>query len=275
MQVETFLPCFPGFYGTNFEFDNEDLELDNINEKRAEIGLKPIGYEDVKWSYHDYHIEVSKKAVSYIEGKLNEIGLDCKLAFKELKSPREYNFSTDMIIIDAEFDAEQVRKLFFECSIDAIEQMFDNFRPRPGFSPFSETVKKASMNYWQATDFDNFQDFGWAAKVILESHQDTEFNMDEFIEKSTHEVEVGIDNYSDLVPEKTYSETHEPNGDVVYSFENAKLRQAYNPISGTYFGTEISGFRDALFTFFQEYQNEIEEFIHPEDFFKSIGAVRI
>lgn len=42
MQVQTFLPCFPGFYETNFEFDNEDQELEYINEKRAENSLPAI-----------------------------------------------------------------------------------------------------------------------------------------------------------------------------------------------------------------------------------------
>lgn len=200
MTVETFLPLFPGFYETYFEFDDEDMELENINEKRAEIGLKPIGYDDVKWSYHEYHLNVSKKAVGYIEAKLNELGIECKLTFKELQSPREYNFSNDIIIIDAEFEVEKVREMFFECPNQAINVFLGKFLPRDGFSPFSETVKKADVEYWQTTDFNNFHDFGLACEVILESHHDTGFDMDEFVEKSTHEVEVGIDNYDELVP---------------------------------------------------------------------------
>ncbi len=125
MTTETFLPCFPGFYGTIFEFDNEDQELEYINEKRAEAGLPTIGYDDVKWKYHDYHIEVSKKAVGYIETKLNELGLECKLTFREMKSPREYNFSTDVIYVDAEFDPERLRKLFMEVDSDALPGFFN------------------------------------------------------------------------------------------------------------------------------------------------------
>ncbi len=200
MQVETFLPCFPGFYETQFEFENEDQELEYINEKRAEIGLKPIGYDDVEWSYHDYHIEVCKKAVWYIETKLNELGIECKMTFKKLQSPREYNFETDMIIIDAEFEAEQVRKAFMDVDSDALPGFFDRFLSSSSFSPFSETVKKAELSYWKETSFETFHDFGLACELILNSHADSEFSMDEFIEKSTHEVEVGIENYSDLVP---------------------------------------------------------------------------
>jgi hypothetical protein len=105
-----------------------------------------------------------------------------------------------MIIIDAEFDAEQLRKLLFECPINAIEAMLENFKPSSGFAPFSETLKKASLEYWQKTDFENFHDAGWAMQTILESHPDTEFDEDNFCFLSTHEVEVGIENYNELVP---------------------------------------------------------------------------
>lgn len=77
---------------------------------------------------------------------------------------------------------------------------FERFLPSPGFSPFSETVKKAELSYWKETSFDTFHDFGLACELILSSHIDSEFSMDGFIEKSTYEVEVGIENYSDLVP---------------------------------------------------------------------------
>lgn len=199
MQVETFLPCFPGFYGTYFEFENEGQELEYINEKRAENGLEPISYDDVKWEYQSYRETVSKKAVSYIEDRLNEMGIQCKLAFKKLQMPREYNFSTDMIIIEAEFEAEQVRKAFMELDTAVLPGFFDQFLPSSGFSPFSETMKKADVKYWMQTDFDNFHDFGLACELILTSHIESQFDMDEFVEKSTHEVEVGIENYSDLI----------------------------------------------------------------------------
>ncbi len=200
MQTETFLPCFPGFYETQFEFNNEDQELEYINERRAETGLPAISYDDVKWSYTDYRQNVCKKAVSYIEQELNDLGLECKLTFKELKSPREYNFSTDVIYIDADFDPEQLRKMFMDVDSDALPGFFGRFLPRPGFSPFSETVKKAELSYWQETDFNNFHDFGLACELVLSSHIESEFNMDDFAFESTHEVEVGIDNYHELVP---------------------------------------------------------------------------
>jgi hypothetical protein len=200
MTVETFLPCFPGFYGTNFEFNDEDQELEYINEKRAENGLSTVGYDDVKWSYSEYHRNVSKKAVNYIETELGKLAQFCKLKYERLQSPREYNFETDMVIIVADFEAEEIRELLFDCPKESIAEFLAQFLPRDGFSPFDSTMKKASVEYWMETDFNNFQDFGLAAELILKSHPETEFNEDDFAFESKHDVEVGIDNYNELVP---------------------------------------------------------------------------
>lgn len=199
MTTETFLPCFPGFYETLFEFNNEDLELENINEQRAEIGFDPIGYDDVKWNYHDYRIGVSKKAVAYVETKLNELGIECELEFIKLQSPHEYNFSNDIIIINADFDPEHIKERLFECPIPSINVFLGQFLPSSGLSPFAETVKKAELNYWRETSFETFHDFGLACELILNSHAESDFDMDDFVEKSTFEVQIGMDNYSDLI----------------------------------------------------------------------------
>lgn len=197
MKIETFLPCFPGFYGTEFEFNAEDIELEYINEKRAENNLDPIEFKDVKWEYKSYHIEVSKRAVDYIESQLKEIGLECSLVFKELKSPRAYNYATDMIIIEATFDPAQLRKLLLECPL---QELLDEFKPRSGFVPFESTLKMSTVNYWMTTGFEDFQSPGWAMQTILSSHENSEFDESEFILQSTHEVEIGVENYSELVP---------------------------------------------------------------------------
>lgn len=154
----------------------------------------------MKWEYAGYRQNVCKKAVSYIETCLNDLGIKCKLTFNRLQMPREYNFSTDMIIIDATFEAEQVRKKFLDLDTGVLPGFFEQFLPSSGFSPFSETVKKADVKYWMVTDFDNFHDFGLLCELILRNHDESEFDEDNFCFLSTHEVEVGIENYNDLVP---------------------------------------------------------------------------
>ena len=47
-KIETYLPLFPGFYGTIFE-PYEDSEIDCINEVRKEKGLDEIRCSDRDW----------------------------------------------------------------------------------------------------------------------------------------------------------------------------------------------------------------------------------
>lgn len=90
-------------------------------------------------------------------------------------------------------------KMFFECPDSDINVFLGKFLPRDNFSPFAETVKKADVGYWQKTSFETFHDFGLACELVLDCHHESEFDMDDFAFESTHEVEVGIENYSDLI----------------------------------------------------------------------------
>ncbi len=99
MNIETYLPVFPGFYNTFFEPD-ETSEIEYINEQRMEKNLPEIGYDDCEWNYEEYNQEISKSAVNAIEAKLNEIGISIKILFQALHSPREYNFYSDTINVE-------------------------------------------------------------------------------------------------------------------------------------------------------------------------------
>lgn len=198
MTTETFLPGFPGFYETSFEFNSEDMEIEHINDERTRIGLEPIDYEDVKWDFKPYRQAVCKRACAHIEEQLGEIGLECEITFKELHQPREYNFGNDLIIVDVDFDPEKLRKVLFECPLDAFLGFLTQFQHQPGFTPFTETLAKTEPEYWKTTDFSGFHDFGLACDLLLQSHPDTDFSLDDFAEYATHECEVGIENYQDL-----------------------------------------------------------------------------
>ncbi len=41
-KYETFCPLFPGFYGTVFEYDNEDSDIECYNEENKTY----LGYDD-------------------------------------------------------------------------------------------------------------------------------------------------------------------------------------------------------------------------------------
>lgn len=119
MKVQTFLPVFNGFYNTLFEniLDNAtEFAIDNYNEQNG----TELNYDDFNFDFITLQNEICKDAVSKIEEKLNEIGINCKIIYENLVSPREYNFSNDSINIEINFKK-------FSQVIEIFEQNFDSF----------------------------------------------------------------------------------------------------------------------------------------------------
>ena len=119
MKVQTFLPVFNGFYNTLFE-DIIDKAVDYQIEYYNEQNNTSLNYDDFNFNYNLIKNEISKDAVSKIEEKLNEIGINCKIIYENLISPREYNFSNDSINIEI-----NLKK--FSRVIEILEQNYDSF----------------------------------------------------------------------------------------------------------------------------------------------------
>lgn len=97
-KVNTWLPVFSGFYGTIWETDNdEEMELDDINDKRRDLGLPDAEWDDVEWGYDEYHEGVAKGVTECVANKLEHLGMIAGYRFQELRSPREYNFHNDSV----------------------------------------------------------------------------------------------------------------------------------------------------------------------------------
>lgn len=126
VQVDTWLPLFPGFYGTLWEPDHiEEYELEYINEWRERepfVSSEPISWDDVDWNWKEYMERVSKDAVLSIQHALKEEGFIESLEFQELRSPREYNFDNDSIDILAVLTSKNIVNI-----INAIENNFNDW----------------------------------------------------------------------------------------------------------------------------------------------------
>lgn len=119
MKVQTFLPVFNGFHNTLFEnlIDNAaEFAIDDYNEQNN----TNLVYDDFNFNFDSIMQEICKDAVSKIEEKLNEIGVNCSIKYDTLISPREYNFSNDSINIEINFKK-------FSQVIEILEQNFDSF----------------------------------------------------------------------------------------------------------------------------------------------------
>lgn len=94
MKIKTYLPIFTGYYGSIFE-PNEDIEIDYINELRAENNKSKINYDNIQFDYDNYYLELSKELCYKVWSELDNF-ID-KIEFLELKSPKFYNYSNDYI----------------------------------------------------------------------------------------------------------------------------------------------------------------------------------
>lgn len=99
MKTKTWLPVFPGFYGTLYEPDVE-MEMERIREERADRKLSELPFDAVKFDYWTYQNEIAEKCVQFVERELE--GYVKKISFEKISSPREYNFTNDAIHIEVE-----------------------------------------------------------------------------------------------------------------------------------------------------------------------------
>lgn len=129
---ETWCPLFPGFYGTEFEYEREDDDIESYNEENK----TKLGYDDFDWDYADYHKRVTKAFVNKLESECyHAFDFKVKLEFQELHSPREYNFYNDSIWVKATVSIDRMLKFIGEHRTDAIGY-FSKYTPCSGFIPF-------------------------------------------------------------------------------------------------------------------------------------------
>lgn len=133
MRVQTFLPVFNGFYNTLFDdlIDNAtEFAIDDYNVQNS----TELNYDDFNFNYNLIMIEICKDAVSKIEEKLNEIGINCSIIYENLISPREYNFRNDSINIEINFKKFSQVIGILEQNFDSFSQYIkDNYTSRDGF----------------------------------------------------------------------------------------------------------------------------------------------
>ena len=135
----TTLP-FSGFYNSKWSdeldnvennfIENEAEDDDTLDESEiSEIVDKCLQYE-TQMQY------VAQEYVGYFNEKFKEeFGIDLGLRFESLKSPREYNFTSD--IIYAYIDEEVVRRLLDDLEESKLADMIrERFTSRSGFISF-------------------------------------------------------------------------------------------------------------------------------------------
>lgn len=86
---------FSGFYESRWF--NSDGEYYALKDMESEHNLEHIDGWGVS---QDYFRDVAIRYAKHINEYLEDLGLDVKLTFDKISSPREYNFYTDSIMVD-------------------------------------------------------------------------------------------------------------------------------------------------------------------------------
>lgn len=144
--IESFLPVFQGFYGTIFEYDSEE---NDIEEGKT--------YEDYNWFYTEYHQRVAKACVNPIEDQLKDLDLGITIEFQSLYSPREYNFSNDQINVAYTLEKESFQKVLDylnENKEDFTQHIKDNFSSCSGFISFYSNDVDVWFNEYLKQDYE-------------------------------------------------------------------------------------------------------------------------
>jgi hypothetical protein len=152
MKIKTYLPIFSGFYGTNWEFNLDDVD-NFIQYERKEKGLfSDYKANDVKIDYGQYETDIIKNICKILPDFMSDFINSIEL--EKIVSPKAYNFSNDSanVIIDIN---EKAIKDFMINNIMAFKTFLkQKYTSHDGFiSHYSN-----NSDIWQ-DETNNFTDF--------------------------------------------------------------------------------------------------------------------
>ena len=174
-SYDTFLPIFPGFYGTWFEdYDMEDYEIKSELESLADTyhlhpdvvyALHNFGanWQLVDVDYENYRHDLAIDCCQWVEYQLQHLfGKECKVEFQEIHSPREYNFENDAIYCAIKVDLDKVIKYIREHWEEFSERIKESYTSYDGFhSWYSNDAKE-----WIPDSVKSDEDLEWSEHQV-------------------------------------------------------------------------------------------------------------
>ena len=136
--MKTILLPFDGFYESNSLYIVSDFMLGErfIDDD----GFVELSQEKTKLAFLDYGKVYVDQLSKWIK---DNIGLDINLRFKEIISPKFYNYTTDTLY--AEISNDSVNTLYNAVSMYFLDkEIKDLFTPRSGFIPYYSN----DINHW-------------------------------------------------------------------------------------------------------------------------------
>lgn len=166
MKIESYLPVFPGFYGSIFEPD-EEQEIYNLSEDAG----RDLDYDDIEWDYEDHSERVSEACADAIETYLKSEGFDITVTYQKLVSPKFYNYTNDSINVEYDLSEEVFNKLIEYCK-EHLEEfegyLEETYSSRPGFTSFYNTDADTWFDEYLSLDSDKItHGFGSLLEFII------------------------------------------------------------------------------------------------------------
>jgi hypothetical protein len=196
MKVKTFLPIFPGFYNTIFEFDYNLIDSD-INEARKEKGLfSNWSIDDLKIDYSRYELDIVKGFCDILPDFLSDYIIGIEL--ETIVSPKKYNFSNDSANVIIETRPENIQAFIYSHKKEFSEYLKARYTSCDGF------ISHYSNNFeaWES-ETENFLNFnvnghflGAVLEFIARIENITAFDISDRLEVYPFEY---IDNYDEIV----------------------------------------------------------------------------
>ena len=165
MKVEKIsidLPCFSGFYNSfwNLAENDQDQEIDYIMEQRSENSTDEIEPDSIDFNI-DYK-EMNSTVGNHYSSKIYEILKDyvTSITYDKIRSPKEYNFTTDEIESIIELSEQNKKDIFgyLNKNIELFEKyIYKKHSSRSGFcsffsSDFSEWLE--NFKSWEFQDIE-------------------------------------------------------------------------------------------------------------------------
>ena len=153
-KIKSYLPTFPGFYGSQFESDMaEENGLYNLEKDGVKI-------EGIDWDYKEYMDRVAETAVGSVETYLEHDGFSIGIEFEKVYSPSFYNFENDVIYCTYSVPDEDFKRLIEYCEYNykAFKLfLLENYASRSGFTSFFDTKPETWFDEYLEKDSDKFE----------------------------------------------------------------------------------------------------------------------
>jgi len=251
-KIETWLPCFSGFYGTIWETDESlqsmieddfcDGEVEFIQELLKVDGIEQSECKELVahslWDNIDNRtreIDIVKRICEKVESELLEMKLIKSLEYQSISSPREYNFANDsgnISIVLCQANINRIHK-YLKDNYEAFRvHVKDNYTSCDGFissysAYASDWLNKNDEDYF----LNDSHKLGAILQFILNNEYD-DYELDLYYDVEINEFE--YINYegmiADWLKEKAYgkylidnNETRSYNSLCVFEIQYVKL----------------------------------------------------